>query len=323
MAMPVDHQAMGPSSAAAVSPAPDRELLIADWIEKNKDLVARLDCLVGALSREVKPGRRSPETRANWLSFFEEVTAEEMQSYSPDQVKTILRQRENLSSVLSKQASGGPHDLQVYHPSGSYDGHRSTSPSGSGGPANAKPWVPHAKEECELQCCHPCRPSFAGRSFLSLNAIVNGDIPPTAATGFGFDAMGTWPVADARILRYIGLRPVPLPRRRDQSDSETSSCSSLSVIDLSDIVGDAFDDEKTEVEWEEDTACDSAPSTPSDSEATGFGEGPLEVCDGVAVLEESVELGVPDITTQVPKEESFTIPLVLAAAQLEMQAKLA
>ncbi|KAI1757747.1 hypothetical protein F4782DRAFT_140786 [Xylaria castorea] len=288
-----------------------------------------VDSLEGALMREVKPGRRGPERRANKLSFLEEITAEQMCTYSPVQIATILQQRENLLSVLSQQhqASGGAHDL--YHPSGSYDGRQLKSPPSSGHPADVKSWVPRT-EECQAKYCHRCRPSFVGRTFLSLDGIANGDIPPTAATSFGFRQR---PVADARVVRNIGLRAVPLPRRRDQPHTDTSSQTSLSSLDPFDIVGDvpdyqemeveveagstrdstpptpsdseatSFGDllnyEKMEVELEEDSTCDSDPPTPSDFKARDFGDGPLEVEDDVAVLEENIEFGVSDIITQV------------------------
>ncbi|KAI0460328.1 hypothetical protein F5B21DRAFT_590 [Xylaria acuta] len=292
-----------------------------------------------ALIREVRPGRRSPERRANMLSFFDEITTEQMHTYSPAQIATILRQRENLLNVLSQQhqASGGAHDL--YKPSGSYDGNHLKPLPWTGYPADTKPWVPRIEDECQAKYCHRCRPSFGGRSFLSLDGIANGDIPPTAATAFGFR---TRPITDARLVRNIGLRAVPLPRRHDRPHTDTSSQTSMSILDLSDIVGGMLDYQDMEVEWDEDSTCASGPPTPADSEATGFGEdllgdgdgdvldyeemeveseggstsdstpptlsyleatgfgeGPLEVEDGVAMLEESVELGVPDVITQV------------------------
>ncbi|KAI0867015.1 hypothetical protein F4860DRAFT_15454 [Xylaria cubensis] len=233
-----------------------------------------IDSQEGALICEVKPGRRGPERRANKLSFFEEITAEQMYTYSPAQIATVLEQRENLLSVLSQQhqASGGTHSL--YHPSGSYDGRRLKSAPGPSNPANTKPWVPRT-EDCQAIYCHHCRPSFRGRSFLSLDGIINGDIPPTAATNFGIQNK---PVADVRVVKNIGLRAVPLPKRCDGPHTDRSSYSSLSILDLSDIIGDVLDyqQEQEEEEVEKGSTRD---STPSDSEATSFGEGPLEVSD--------------------------------------------
>ena len=57
--------------------------------------------------------------------------------------------------------------------------------------------------------CPFCRPSAADRAYLSLNAVANGEIPPTAATGFGFHLLGERPVVDANVVRNIGLRSAP------------------------------------------------------------------------------------------------------------------
>lgn len=49
------------------------------------------------------------------------------------------------------------------------------------------------------------------RSFLSLNGIVNGDIPATAITGFGFHLQRKRPVALVKHVINLGLRPNPPP----------------------------------------------------------------------------------------------------------------
>ncbi|KAI0550282.1 hypothetical protein F4679DRAFT_594938 [Xylaria curta] len=312
MAMHVDRQAADsqqpprPPSNVADSPPPgpvssvstyrpanfDREILATEWIEENREQLTNVDSLEGALIREVKPGRRSPERRANKLSFFEEITAEQMHTYSPAQIATVLQQRENLLSVLSQQhqASGGAHE---YHPSGSHDGRRLNPPPGPSNSANTKPWVPRA-EECQVKYCHRCRPSFGGRSFLSLDGIINGDIPPTAATSFGLQNK---PIADAKVVKNIGLRAVPFPWRRGQPHADRSSnstLSTLSILDLSDIVGDVLDYQPVQAgeveEVEEGSTRAGTPPTPSDSEATSFGEGPLEVGEVLAYEKIEVEL---------------------------------
>lgn len=53
------------------------------------------------LSDGVSPGSRGPERRANRFSFFEEITAEQMSSYSPAQIATILKQKETVSRLLA------------------------------------------------------------------------------------------------------------------------------------------------------------------------------------------------------------------------------
>lgn len=41
-------------------------------------------------------GNRGPDARSDKFSFLKEITSEEMQSYTPDQIATILGQRENV-----------------------------------------------------------------------------------------------------------------------------------------------------------------------------------------------------------------------------------
>ena len=39
---------------------------------------------------------------------------------------------------------------------------------------------------------------------------MNGDVPATASTGFGFHLIGERPVVDAKIVRGLGLRQNPV-----------------------------------------------------------------------------------------------------------------
>lgn len=77
-------------------------------------------------------------------------------------------------------------------------------------PQREKPWVPKEEEECQFKCCQTCRPTCAQRSYLSLDGIANDDIPPSAASGFGFHLLGARPIMDADVLQNLGYRPVPL-----------------------------------------------------------------------------------------------------------------
>ncbi len=73
-----------------------------------------------------------------------------------------------------------------------------------------KPWVPSDDDVCGFQACHYCRMPFAERAFLSLNGVANGDIPATAAVGYGFHHAGERPLASPELVENLGLRPVPL-----------------------------------------------------------------------------------------------------------------
>ncbi|KAI1282530.1 hypothetical protein F5Y07DRAFT_411017 [Xylaria sp. FL0933] len=244
----------------------DREHLTVDALGKKQEV--SFDELGSALSNVVSPGARSPERRANKLSFFEEVTDTQMRTYSPSQVATILQQRENLLGVLSKQHQSSSKERHLYCPSGSSRGDSLQSALGLGSPAssNTKPWVPQKDEECQQKYCHTCRPSCEPRSYLSLNGIANGEIPPTAAIGFGFHQIGTRPVVNAEVVKNIGLRPVPWPRA--ESHVYSPSASSQSTWSLSDIIeGQILETNYVESEPNldlgEGSTIDSVISTPS------------------------------------------------------------
>lgn len=63
-------------------------------------------------------------------------------------------------------------------------------------------------EECTTSLCPRCGRLGAGeqQSFLSLDGVLKGDIPPCAAVGFGFRSLGGRPVANANFVRDLGLR---------------------------------------------------------------------------------------------------------------------
>lgn len=45
-------------------------------------------------------GKRGPDVRSDKFSFLNEATTEELQSYTPGQIATILAQRENVRVFL-------------------------------------------------------------------------------------------------------------------------------------------------------------------------------------------------------------------------------
>lgn len=52
---------------------------------------------------------------------------------------------------------------------------------------------------CNYRVCPRCRPTASERTLLSLNAVANDEILPTAATGYGFHVLKERPVVDVRI----------------------------------------------------------------------------------------------------------------------------
>lgn len=82
-----------------------------------------------------------------------------------------------------------------------------------------KPWLCTPQEECQYRVCQNCRPGCADRAFLSLNAVANGEVLPTAAAGYSFHLLGQRPVVDANVLKNIGCRPVPLVSSSDDDST--------------------------------------------------------------------------------------------------------
>lgn len=86
--------------------------------------------------------------------------------------------------------------------------------------------------ECHYRVCPSCHPQLGHRAFLSIDAVVNGECPPgvmgssfptTATASDSFPASLLLelpggechrPVADADIVKNLGLRPVPKSRPR-------------------------------------------------------------------------------------------------------------
>ncbi|ETS83935.1 hypothetical protein PFICI_05811 [Pestalotiopsis fici W106-1] len=332
----------------------------------NGCVKVNFDAIGQSLTAQVKPGPRSSESRSNKYSFFSEIDDVAMRTYSPAQIATILQQREDAdrsaqlqhvlaSEVRSKTVRRRP--LTYLPSSSSSSSTQLPLPPGFAAPDQRKrAWVPDDSFECQFKCCHACRPTCEPRSYLSLDGVADGDIPPSAAAGFGFHHCGIRPIGDANVVKNIGYRPVPLPRSVlcTSGSPRSSLWSMLNVIDEQIVelarVEDAatsknvatkeFNNEITrpakassEISHLHDSsshtrdndiaerqncfirACATPLPTPTQQEETFFRETltqmeeqeieegrfhktPLEVADGIAVLEESVEMHVPDVMTQ-------------------------
>ncbi|OAF55542.1 hypothetical protein VC83_07727 [Pseudogymnoascus destructans] len=162
----------------------------------------------------------------------------QLQTYSPQQLSILLDQRTHVSSIISSDlgkstfypvlpvhtplnqrltseqildvAKRHSRDLEIYR-------HREQSvlnPYSILGDASdeTKLWVPKPNEECQFKVCHRCRQACMERSFLSLDAIANNEIPMTAVSGFGFNILGKRPVVPRKCAINYGLRPDPRPQ---------------------------------------------------------------------------------------------------------------
>ncbi|KAI1107195.1 hypothetical protein F4804DRAFT_329484 [Jackrogersella minutella] len=299
--------------------------------------VVSFDLLGASFAKNLSMRPRGPENRSDKLSFFSEITQEQLRSYTPDQIRTILAQREHVLEVATKSSA------------------LTAPPPGFEHLNNTKPWVPSEFEECQFKCCPRCRPSVVSRTYLGIDEIVKGDIPPSAAVGFGFSRAGR-PVIHPDRLENIGLRAVPWPRA--YVSTTISSLSSLTLSSLPSVDSmysqDQQDNEVEHAEYadhqpsrngsigkfaamgghslsgniqpswshvsepsnynllvacltplpppgpEELATLRKCPSKMMDEEMEEgrFHKEPLEVDRGVAFSEEGVGFGVPDVVTQ-------------------------
>ncbi|RNJ52701.1 hypothetical protein D7B24_003070 [Verticillium nonalfalfae] len=328
----------------------DREELLRQMIHVGSEQ-AVFDDLGRKLIDLVKPRPRGPETRMDTIgSFFSEITPEQLQTYRPDQIAIILKQRENVKTVLQQDAAKKQNEAEqqlsalqaIRHSHFDAVGFHSSPPASAPGLDEVRwqelererPWIPHPEMECTFKVCQQCRPSGADRISMSLDGIVKGDVPATAATGFGFHNFGQRPVCDISVVARLGLTPSATRFfENDEHDAPvgssvmgTPSSDGYSMTNLDDLMARQ---EQQFREWQqlrqqgrsEDSFAilspngkghlPRSPGSPdlkhaadTDMEVhemkTGeFESAPLVVDDGIAVLEESLELHVPDVVTQV------------------------
>ncbi|KAG9250757.1 uncharacterized protein F5Z01DRAFT_677578 [Emericellopsis atlantica] len=168
---------------------------------------------------------RSAAARRDRLSFLEELDSKQLSQYRPDQIVTILRQREEVHHAIARDVFRDQTDIlsQILDS-------QSRVPRAQG--RSKHPWVTDRETECQYMVCPACRPGCIDRAYLSLVGVSKGETPPTAAVGFGFHGNGGRPVVHPERLRMIGCRAVPLLHPRCSYDS--SSSSAMSVLELLD-----------------------------------------------------------------------------------------
>ncbi|ROW12466.1 hypothetical protein VMCG_00011 [Cytospora schulzeri] len=138
-------------------------------------------------SQQLQKPSRGPAARADKLSLLQELEPEQVESLSGPQLAKLLKQRE------------GANDTAL------------TDKYGFFAPAvDDRPYLMGEQQECKSTLCPHCGKGMVGEemAFLNLDGVLKGDIPPTVAVGYSFRRHGR-PVADAEIVRNIGLRTAP------------------------------------------------------------------------------------------------------------------
>ncbi|KAK7213328.1 hypothetical protein V2G26_020506 [Clonostachys chloroleuca] len=202
----------------------DREVMIESAVAAG--CTQYFDDLGEYWSSKLRIRKGSAEARADPLSLFDELTPQQMSQYRPDQIQTILRQRESVRNAIARDnLRRNPFsNYQIFEP------YQDTIFLGT---ENPRPWVPSLENECRYMVCPLCRPSVADRSFLSLDSVAKGEVQPTSAVGFGFHGLGERPVVNVNTLRSIGCRPPSLTRsHRDGSTDNSLPESDISLIEL-------------------------------------------------------------------------------------------
>ncbi|KAL1871422.1 hypothetical protein Daus18300_004789 [Diaporthe australafricana] len=138
-------------------------------------------------SHQMKRPDRGPAARSEKLSLLDELGSEQVKSLSAPQLAKLLQQREHANEQAITDRFG-------FLGLASYE----------------RPFLKNEMQECKQTLCPACGKGMMGEevSFLDLDGILKGDIPPTAALGFGFRKHGR-PIVDAKVVRNMGLRKVP------------------------------------------------------------------------------------------------------------------
>lgn len=134
-------------------------------------------------AKGLKAPVRGAAARQDPLSPLNEIHPSQIDSYSSSQLTTVLRQHESAAKIAVVERNQG------------------FSPP-------VRPYLVPEHQECKTTLCPRCGRAGLGeyQGYLNLDGILKGDIPPTAAVGYGFRPLGGRPVANANVVKNLGLR---------------------------------------------------------------------------------------------------------------------
>ncbi|KAK4662189.1 uncharacterized protein QC763_711400 [Podospora pseudopauciseta] len=211
----------------------DREPLIIGIKELGFQIA--FDQLGHNFSQQMTLGKHGADARSEKYSFLDEITREQLWNYTPEELKEILAQRDHVLDVITNERLRDQDFNNQY---------------GFKYPDDDRPWMPDPKYECQHKVCHRCHPIGRQKSWVSLDGVLNGDIPPTVATGYSFSQVKIRPCVDVETVKNLGCRPVPLPRDHKAHAPVASSSSSVSPNEITD---DHVITESTGMVYDQDT----------------------------------------------------------------------
>ncbi|KAK2015542.1 hypothetical protein LZ32DRAFT_615930 [Colletotrichum eremochloae] len=332
----------------------DKEEILRDSILSGDEVT--FDDLGRQLIAAIQPRSRGPEKRSgNAACFLEEMPPKDITTtYTSDQLLTIFNQRKHLGDILRRESLRKKPAFTEEQ-----DGARQCNTYDLDdilGRSLSMPWVPNSKDECQYKICPYCRPGGADRAYISLDGVVEGSIPATAATGYGFHLFRQRPICSSSLVANLGLRSASAPTgasapafsptssnaSNDTADDARLASQPASQIDSLAAVNDArimlphpllhaqlprspgspnlavqatvrHETGEADSSWQDTTATtlgrqaaasaqqlgrDATEMEEHEKEEGKFLAEPLEVAQGVAVSEESVERHVPDLVTK-------------------------
>ncbi|KAM7192798.1 hypothetical protein V8F20_008723, partial [Naviculisporaceae sp. PSN 640] len=171
----------------------DKEALI--WKAKLKGDDVAFDKMGREFADQMTLGKYGPNLRTRKYAFLKEITASQLSTYTPEQLGTILEQRDNLVDTIAKERRRSEDGVLC--------------DAGHKYPDNQTPWMPDEAHQCKYTVCQSCHGAAKDKSWVSLDGMLKGDIPPTVATGYAFSFAGCRPWSFDDTAKNLGCRPVP------------------------------------------------------------------------------------------------------------------
>ncbi|KAH8879830.1 hypothetical protein GQ53DRAFT_611165, partial [Thozetella sp. PMI_491] len=148
------------------------------------------DSLAAFFADQMSLGKGGPDRRGRKNNFVFEIGVDNLASYSPAQIVTILDQRDKVCGgcIVREAITRDRHSPQL------------------GGSAD---WAPKVGTECSFKVCQVCHRHGRDKTWASLDGVVNGHLSPDLVTGFSFLYSGGRPIHDPKVASNLGCRAVP------------------------------------------------------------------------------------------------------------------